>query len=524
MKKRILAIALALGLTVSLLAGCGGKKPSAPAAPADPGSTAAAPASEAPKSEHAQANEITVGIAQDLDDSLDPHVAVAAGTKEVMFNVFEGLVKPTSDGDLVPAVASDVEVKDGGLTYVFTLRDGVKFHNGEPVELQDVLYSVLRCAGDGEHDPLVPALSVVENVEGEGNQVTITLKEPNNEFLAYMTLAILPADYDKQDTAPCGTGPFKFVSRVAQDSIVLERFDDYWGTPAKLDRVTFKVIEKVDGLVRGLQSGALDLVSHMTATQTGQLPEADFHIEEGSMNLVQALYLNNSVAPFDDVRVRQALCYAVDKQGIIDLAFDGYGIPLGTSMFPSFAKYYDESLTDYYPHDPAKAKELLAEAGYPNGFDMTITVPSNYQPHVDTAQVIVEQLKEVGINATLDPVEWATWLSDVYGESKFQTTITGLTSDNMTARKLLERFNTKAGNNFTRYDNADYDALFAKAIACTDDAEQVAVYREMERNLTENAANVYIQDMADLVAVRSGLEGLTFYPLYVLDVSTLYWA
>jgi peptide/nickel transport system substrate-binding protein len=284
------------------------------------------------------------------------------------------------------------------------------------------------------------------------------------------------------------------------------------------------VIEKVDRLVRGLQSGALDLVDHMTATQTRQLPEADFHIEEGSMNLVQALYLNNSVAPFDDVRVRQALCYAVDKQGIIDLAFDGYGIPLGTSMFPSFAKYYDESLTDYYPHDPAKAKELLAEAGYPNGFDMTITVPSNYQPHVDTAQVIIEQLKDVGINATLDPVEWATWLSDVYGKSEFQTTITGLTSDNMTARKLLERFNTKAGNNFTRYDNAEYDALFAKAIACTDDAEQVAVYREMERNLTENAANVYIQDMADLVAVRSGLEGLTFYPLYVLDVSTLYWA
>ena len=509
MKRKILAAILVLGMLASLLAGCGGKGGKMPAA----------------AQKRADANEIAIGIAQDLDDSLDPHVAVAAGTKEVMFNVFEGLVKPTSDGNLVPAIASDFSVEDGGLTYVFTLRQGVKFHNGKTVEMQDVLYSIRRCAGmlpeGGE--ALMPALTVIADIQGEGDKLTITLSEPNLEFLAYMTLAILPADYDQQATAPVGTGPFKFVSRTAQDSVVLERFDDYWGTPAKLSKVTFKIIEEDSGLVRGLQSGALDLVSHMTSTQTSQLKKDEFHVEEGSMNLVQALYLNNSVKPFDDVRVRQALCYAIDKQGIINMAFNGYGIPLGTSMFPSFAKYYDDSLTDYYPHDVAKAKELLAQAGYPNGFEMTITVPSNYQPHVDTAQVIVEQLKEVGITATIVPVEWSSWLSDVYGESKFQSTVTGLTSDNMTARKLLERFNTQAGNNFTKYDSAEYDALFAKAIAAADDAEQPAIYRQMERQLTENAANVYIQDMADLVAVRNGMKGLTFYPLYVLDVSTLYW-
>ena len=505
MKKKILAVILVLGMLVSVLAGCGSK-------------------AETPE-KRAEANAITIGIAQDLDDSLDPHVAVAAGTKEVMFNVFEGLVKPTSDGNLDPAVASDFSVEDGGLTYVFTLRQGVKFHNGKTVEMQDVLYSVRRCAGllpEGG-DALIPALSVIADVKGEGDKLTITLSEPNLEFLAYMTLAILPADYDQQDTAPVGTGPFKFVSRKAQDSVVLERFEDYWGTPAKLDKVTFKIIEEDSGLVRGLQSGALDLVSHMTSTQISQLDKNAFHVEEGSMNLVQALYLNNSAPPFDNVLVRQALCYAIDKQGIIDMAFDGYGIPLGTSMFPSFGKYYDDSLTDYYPHDVAKAKELLAQAGYPDGFEMTITVPSNYQPHVDTAQVIVEQLKEVGVTATIVPVEWSSWLSDVYGKSEFQSTITGLTSDNMTARKLLERFNTQASNNFTKYNSPAYDKLFAQAIAASDDAQQTEIYRQMERELTENAANVYIQDMADLVAVRNGMKGLTFYPLYVLDVSTLYW-
>ena len=139
-------------------------------------------------------------------------------------------------------------------------------------------------------------------------------------------------------------------------------------------------------------------------------------------------------------------------------------------------------------------------------------------------EVIVEQLKEIGVTAKINPIEWESWLNDVYGNRQFQSTITGLTSDNMTARKLLERFRSDMPNNFTNYNNADYDELAKAAIVSTNDEEQTALYRQMEKNLTENAANVYIQDMADLVAVRKGLSGLTFYPLYVLDVSTLYWA
>ena len=155
---------------------------------------------------------------------------------------------------------------------------------------------------------------------------------------------------------------------------------------------------------------------------------------------------------------------------------------------------------------------------------MTITVPSNYQPHMDTAQVLVEQLKEVGVTATIQPVEWASWLSDVYSGRQYQSTVIGVDASDMTARALLARFQSEAGNNFVNYKNEEYDALFAQALSCYDDAEQTEIYRQMERNLTENAANVYLQDLADLVAVRKGLEGLHFYPLYVLDVSTLRWA
>ena len=535
MKKKALATVLTLALSLGLMAGCGsagqtaGTAPTesgggtATAAPATGGSSGSEQAAGAENAGRAAAAEITVGIAQDFD-SLDPHHMTAAGTKEVLFNVFEGLVKPTSDGDIVPAVASAVEKSEDGLTYTFTLRQGVKFHNGDPVTVQDVIFSIERRRNGEDAAAKLDALDIIADVQGEGDTLTVTLSEPSNEFLAFLMNAyILPEGYDAQETAPVGTGPYKFVSRTPQESLVLERFGDYWGTPGQVDKVTFRIIENVEGLVLGLQSGALDLVMHMTSTQTDQLSDAEFHIEEGSMNLVQALYLNNAAAPFDDVRVRQALSYAVNKQGIIDLAFDGYGIPLGTSMFPSFSKYYDDSLTDFYAYDTAKAKELLAEAGYPDGFEMTITVPSNYQPHVDTAEVIKMQLEEIGVKVTILPVDWNTWLQDVYGAREFQSTITGLTSDNMTARKLLERFGSTVGNNFTNYSNADYDTILAQAITATDDAEQTELYRQLERNLTENAANVYIQDMADLVAVRAGLDGLEFYPLYVLDVSTLHW-
>ena len=353
--------------------------------------------------------------------------------------------------------------------------------------------------------------------------VAITIAEPSNEFLSYLTVAVLPADYDQQDTAPIGTGPFKFVSRAAQDSVVLEKFDEYWGTPANLDKVTLKIIENADSLMMSLQSGAIDLCSHLTSTQVAQLGD-DFNVAEGTMNLVQAMYLNNAEKPFDDVRVRQALCYAVDKQAIIDIAFDGYGSPIGSSMYPAFGKYFDDSLTNYYTKDVEKAKALLADAGYPNGFEMTITVPSNYKPHMDTAEVLVQQLAEIGVKATIQPIEWESWVSDVYAGRQFQSTVVGVDASTMTARALLERFTSTYGKNFINYNNAEYDALFQQVLASNDDAEQTALYKQMEQNLTENAANVYIQDLADLVAVRKGLEGVTFYPIYVLDLATIRYA
>ena len=519
MKKKILTLLAAVCLLSAVLSGCGGSSQAGTNGETDQSTSTAADGVEA----RAAAGELNVGIAQDLDSSLDPHKTVKAGTREVMFNVFEGLLKPDASGNLNPAVAESYTVSDDHLLYTFKLRSGVKFHNGQDVTPEDVIWSYQRCAEPDSADIIqVAAFAGVEMYQEGDDTVCFKLQEPSNEFTSYLTTAILPKDYTEQDTQPVGTGPFKFVSRTAQESVVLERFDDYWGEKPELTKVTYKIIENSDSILLSLQSGAVDVFAHLTTTQIAQLGDG-FHVEEGTMNLVQALYLNNAEKPFDDVRVRQAVSYAVDRQQILDLAFDGYGTLLGSSMYPAFSKYFDDSLTNYYTCNTEKAKELLTEAGYPDGFDMTITVPSNYQPHMDTAQVIVEQLKAVGINATIQPVTWESWVQDTYSNRQFQSTVVGVDASSMTASAMLSRFVSTAGNNFINYNDADYDELYAQAQACYDDAEQTALYKDLEKNLTENAANVYIQDMADFVAVRDGLEGPDFYPIYVLDLSSFHY-
>lgn len=180
-----------------------------------------------------------------------------------------------------------------------------------------VLPALRRCQCPGRHHPGAGFANVEMYQEGD-DTVCFQLQEPNNEFTSYLTTAVLPKDYTEQDTAPVGTGPFKFVSRTAQESVVLERFDDYWGEKPDLTKVTYKIIENADSILLSLQSGAVDVFAHLTTNQIQQLGDG-FHVEEGTMNLVQALYLNNAEKPFDDVRVRQALCYAIDRQQILNL-------------------------------------------------------------------------------------------------------------------------------------------------------------------------------------------------------------
>ena len=201
---------------------------------------------------------------------------------------------------------------------------------------------------------------------------------------------------------------------------------------------------------------------------------------------------------------------------------DGKGTIVGTSMFPAFGKYYMPELADLYTQDVDRAKELLKEAGYEDGFEMTITVPSNYQQHVDAAQILAEQLKAVSVDAKIELIEWDSWLSDVYMDRKFQSTVVGVDAATLTARAMLDRFVSDDESNFINFSNEEYDKLFEEAIGTADDAKQVKAYQRMEEILAEEAANVYIQDMADCVAMTPAFDGYESYPLYALDMSKVY--
>ena len=473
----------------------------------------------------ATGGEIVVGITQDLD-SLDPHIAVAAGTDEVLFNIFEGLVKPDKDGNFVEAVAESYVISEDALTYTFTLRENVKFHNGDTVTVEDVVYSLKRCAGLLDvQDPNVlvdSALSrsIAEITAPDERTVVLKLHQANTELLPYLTCAIIPCDYDAQATSPVGTGPFKFVSYAPLESFVIEKNKDYYGTMAYLDKVTFKIYASSDAAFLELMAGTIDIFPYLTDEQATQLSET-YSIEVGTMNLVQALFLNNGVAPFDNVKVRQAFCHAINRQEILNMLSGGRGTIINSGMTPGLASYYNDAVTEY-SYDVEKAKQLLAEAGYGDGLEITITVPSNYQYHMDTAQVIVEQLKKVGVTAKIEPVEWASWLSDVYKGRDYQATVVGL-DFNLAPSDVVKRYQSTASNNFVNYSNAAFDSTFAVALASIEEQEKTTAYKELQKLLAEDAASVYIQDPALLTAVSKELGGYTFYPVYVQDMSLVYF-
>lgn len=516
MKRRILALVLAAFMTAALCACGGGQSTKAPAETAD---TAEAPSGST--GEKTYGGEITIGIAADLDSSLDPHVSSSsAGTREVLFNIFEGLMKPDTDGNLIPAVAESYTVNETADEYTFTLREGVKFHNGDTVTVGDVVYSLSRAAGLETGEPLVSTLSGIAAVEAADDRtVVITLSAPDAEFIAYTSTAIIPEGIDPAQEV-VGTGPYIYVSRAVQDNIVLEKFEDYWGEGGNLDRVTFKVIEDGQTMVMSLRSGAIDLAAHLEASQAAEL--SDLTVLEGGSNLVQALYLNNAVAPFDDIRVRQALSYAIDKYTVIELAADGHGVPLGTSMYPSFSKYYADELTDYYAPDLELAKELLAEAGYPDGFSFTIDVVASYTPHVAATEVIVELLRQIGVTAEINTVEWETWYSETYQGRNFEATVCGVDGHTLTGSAMLSRFQSDNAKNFISFASDEYDETYAEAVATTDEQEQIRLFKLCQTILTEQAASVYIQDNTNFVVTQNDIGGFQYYPLYVMDLSTLY--
>jgi peptide/nickel transport system substrate-binding protein len=458
-----------------------------------------------------KAAELRYGFTSE-PSTLDPlNPANTADGRSILFNVFEGLVKPDTSGIMKPCIAETLKIEQGGRAYIFTLREGVRFHDGSVLNSADVKFSLDAAIAAG-----FTGLDRIEDVSITGeNQVKVTLKEPDPDFLPYMTTGIVKAGNTDREKNITGTGPFYIESYTIQQSLVLKKFDGYWQPDLPhLEKVTIVFFANYDALLVAFRGGGINGAS-ITGPMAAQLDHGKINIFHSFSSAVQLLALNNKFPPLDNVNVRRAVNYGINVQDIIDTAFFGVGVPSGSPVIPGLAAYYESSLE--YPYDPVTAASLL-----PAGFELEITVPSNYSMHVDTAQVIANQLSKIGVTVKIKQVDWAAWLSDVYFGRNYMATIISLDSPIVSPRSFLARYHSASGSNFINFSNPDFDRIYNSILEETDEVQRVRLYREAQRAITENAASVYIQDILYYKAVSKSFDGILEYPLYAVDFASIY--
>jgi peptide/nickel transport system substrate-binding protein len=468
----------------------------------------------------------TVRVAMATEpDNLDPYLSAATDTGSMMDNVFDGLFEGGENSDLIPALAESYRVSEDGLTYTFVLKKGIKFHDGSDLTSEDVNYSYAKLSGLNGKAPLSSKFAVIAKIDTPDDYtVVMTLKAKDAAFLAANIIAIVPKDYEGQSAKPIGAGPFKFAAYTPGQQLVLEKNENFHDKEHKpmLDRVEFKFMPDPNASVLALKSGDIDMVPGISSQGALQLGSG-FDIVSGPQNMVQLMALNNSVQPLNDVKVRQAINYAIDKDVIIKTVAEGNGAKLGSNMSPAMKMYYKEGLDKRYIPNAEQAKKLLKEAGYENGFKLTITVPSNYKFHVDTAQVIAEQLKAVGIQATIKQIEWSSWLEDVYNKAKYEATIIGLTGK-LDPHEVLGRYETTYSKNFYKFSNGEFDDLVGRGRLEIDANKRAELYKQAQTILTEQAVAVYIMDPSRSVAMKGNLHGFKMYPIQKYDFSAMYYS
>jgi peptide/nickel transport system substrate-binding protein len=477
------------------------------------------PASTTDTSEDPQ--EIRVRINDD-PDFLDPHRATASISFQMLLNMFEGLFIPQSDGSLTEGLAESYEVSEDGLTYTFKIRQGVKFHDGSPLTIDDVVYTFERLMGLNGGEKLSGNFDNVASIEApDDTTFVMTLKEPNSNFLYSLTAlqsAIVAKNNDgKHNDHPIGTGPFAFVNYSPGVSLELKKHEDYWqeGLPY-LNKVDFVFQSDDQAAVMSLLAGEVD-VTGVPGHRVAEV-EGSFNISHQNNNSSLIITFNQEKEPFNDLKVRQAINLAISKQDIIDSVFYGYATPLGSNMSPAMGDYYLDGLQDVYARDVEKAKQLLADAGYPDGFKTKITVSSHNDIYSNIAQIAVENLKEIGIDVEIEVVEWGIWLERVYFGRDYEMTTIDLTGRPSAFEVLNDYISTNDSENFFRFSNAEFDQVMSDVLKETEKAKQIGYYHRAQEILNEQATAVYIADYQILWGSKKPITGLKSYPFWFHDM------
>jgi len=351
-----------------------------------------------------------ITIAMQLEPPhLDPTSAAAQAIDSVVYtNIFEGLTRFMGDGSVVPGLAESWEISEDGTVYTFKLRDGVTFHDGTTMDAEDVKFSLDRARADDSANAQKPLFAGIERVDvTDPLTVTVTLSEPNGNFLFNMAwgdaVIVSPDSIETIKTNPVGTGAFTFSEWVQGDSITLNRNPDYWGDQPALETATFKFISDPTAAFAAMMAEDVDVFDNFPAPENLPQFEADprFQVLVGTTEGETILSTNNKQPPFDDIRVRQALAHAIDRQAIIDGAMFGYGTPIGTHFAPHHPAYVD--LTGNSAYDPKKAAKLLADAGDEEGFETTLPPPPPSSARRG-GEIVAAQLAAAGITAEISTV------------------------------------------------------------------------------------------------------------------------
>ncbi len=464
--------------------------------------------------------EVRIGVALE-PPTLDPTAGAAEAIDIVVYqNVFEGLTRIDENGAVQPGLATSWTISDDNLTYTFKLADGVTFHDGTTFDADDVKFSFDRIAAPDSLNAHKEFYSVIQSVTViDPLTVQFKLSQPVGRFLFDIgrgdAVIVAPESAATNANNPIGTGPFSFVQWDKGSRVVLERYDPYWGQPVALTKASFVFISDTATVTNALLAEDID-GSNNFAPEALAVFENDprFTVLVGSTEGETILATNNKKPPFDNLKVRQAMAYALDRQAIIDGATYGYGTPIGSAFAPHNPYYVD--LTGTYPHDPEKAKALLAEAGYPDGFSATLKLPPVGYARL-SGQIIASQFAKVGIKLELINVEFAQWLEDVYSNKDFDLTI-------ISHVEPFDIGNYANPDYYFGYDNPKFQALIETLNATTDEAKRKELAIEAQKILADDAVNGYLFELAQTGVWNAKLQGMwKNSPIEGLVLRDIHW-
>mgnify|MGYP003701452645 CR=1 FL=1 len=470
----------------------------------------------------AEAAKDTLSMGMGLEPPhLDPTAGAAAAIDEVVYaNVFEGLTRIGPDGTVLPGLAAGWTISPDGLTYTFALRKGAKFHDGTDFEATDVVFSYERATAPDSVNAKKGIFEPIAKVEAkDASTVVVTLKRPTGGFLFDMgrgdAVIVAPESAATNKSNPVGTGPFVFDSWAKGDKATIRRNDAYWGTPAKLKRVTFKFISDPAAAAAALLAGDIDMFPNFPAPELIPQFAADprFAVHIGTTEGETILAINNAQKPLDDIRVRRAICHAVDRQAIIDGAMYGFGTPIGSHFAPHHPAYLD--LTGVCAYDPAKSKALLAEAGV-SGLKLRLTLPPPAYARRG-GEIVAAQLRAVGIDTDIIPVEWAQWLKQVFKEYDYDLTIVSHTEP-------LDIEIYARDSYYFNYKSQPYRDVIAELTTESDPARRTELMQQAQRILADDAVNAFLFELAQQGVWPAKLRGVwENRPVQANDVTGAYW-